>query len=45
VIQNIQDKLLGKFEHQVVKANRKCFPGQKSIGDVNWKLKVLKEVS
>ena len=45
VIDDIQDKLLDSFQHEVIKANRKCFPGQQSLGDVNWKLKVLKEVS
>ena len=42
VIENIQDKLLVNFEHVVIKENRKCFPGQQSLGDVDWKLKVLK---
>lgn len=42
VIENIQDKVLENFEHEVIKENRKCFPGQQSLGDVDWKLKVLK---
>ena len=42
VIENIQKNLLETFEHEVIQENRKCFPGQTSLGDVDWKLKVLK---
>ncbi|MBT8140901.1 MAG: hypothetical protein HKN88_03905 [Gammaproteobacteria bacterium] len=42
LITEIQDELLQYFEHEVIKENRKCFPGQQSLGDVDWKLKVLK---
>lgn len=42
VIEDIQKSLLGSFEHEVIKKNRKCYPGQQSLGDVDWKLKVLK---
>lgn len=45
IIDNIQNKVLENFEHEVIKENRKCFPGQQSLGDVNWKLKVLKTES
>ena len=45
VIEDIQDKLLSNFQYEMIKANRKCYPGQQSLGDVDWKLKVLKEIS
>jgi len=45
IVESIQDKLLEFFEHEVIKENRKCFPGQQSLGDVDWELKVLRETS
>lgn len=42
LIDDLQDKILPVFEHEVIKKNRSCFPGQQSLGDVDWKVKVLK---
>jgi len=45
LIDSIQRKLLGNFEHEVIKANRKCFPGEQSLSSVDWKLRVLKSAN
>jgi len=45
LIDDMQRTLLDKFEHEVIKKNRKCFPGSQSLGDVNWQLNVLKTIS
>ena len=42
LIDELQKNILANFEHSVIKENRSCFPGQQSLGDVDWKLKVLK---
>lgn len=45
LIDELQNNILDNFDHEVVKKNRTCFPGTQSLGDVDWKVKVLKAMS